>query len=137
MSFVLDASVALSWRFADEATPMSVHLLRQLEAGVAYAPALWHLEVGNALLSAIRRKRLTMADASEFLFLLDKLNIEIDRNMSERANHEIFLLAHAEGLTTYDATYLDLAMRRALPLATRDQALICAAKRVGVSILFE
>ncbi len=135
MGFIIDASVALSWCFADEATPTSVHLLRQLETDIAYAPELWRLEVSNALLSAIRRKRLSLAHATEFLSLVDQLNIEIDRALPEHSNHTIFLLAHAEGLTTYDATYLNLAMHRALPLATRDQALIAAAKRVGVKIL--
>jgi predicted nucleic acid-binding protein len=135
MNFILDASVALSWCFADEATPTSKHLLRQLETSIAHVPAVWRLEVGNALLSAIRRQRLTPADATEFLFLVDQLNIEIDLAMSERANHEIFFLAQAQELTTYDAAYLDLAMRRALPLATRDHALIAAAKRVGVDII--
>ncbi|MFA6038028.1 MAG: type II toxin-antitoxin system VapC family toxin [Legionellales bacterium] len=62
-------------------------------------------------------------------------NIEIDQEMSARASHEIFSLASAQGLTTYDATYLDLAMRLGLPLATRDQALIAAANRVGVQII--
>lgn len=135
MSFILDASIALSWCFADEATPTSARLLRQLETDLAHTPALWRLEVGNALLSSIRRKRLTPADATEFLYLLDQLNIEIDQEMSARASHEIFSLASAQGLTTYDATYLDLAMRLGLPLATRDKALIAAANRVGVKII--
>lgn len=135
MSFIIDASVALSWCFADEATPTNTALLRKLKTDVAYVPALWSLEIGNVLLSAIKRKRLTLAEATEFLSLLTQLNIEIDADVTQRAMHEIFSLASSEGLTTYDATYLDLAMRRALPLATRDQELIAAAKRVGVNIL--
>ncbi len=127
--------MGFSWCFADEATPTTQKLLQQIKTDVAHAPALWRLEVGNALLSAIRRKRLTLAHATQFLFLIDKLNIKIDHAMSLRANHEIFLLAQAEGLTTYDATYLDLAMRLALPLATRDHALIAAAKRLRVDLI--
>lgn len=133
MDFVIDASIVLSWCFSDEATPETSLLLKQIK--IAYAPALWSLEVGNALLTAIRRKRLTHAEAVNFLSLLNKLNIQIDLDMATRGTHDIFLLAHSEGLTTYDAAYLDLAMQRALPLATRDKALALAAKRLGVTVI--
>lgn len=133
--FVLDASVALSWCFEDEATETTKKLLESLEKQTAYVPELWLLEVGNILVLAERRKRITYARISEYLTLIQALNIQIDTETRNRGFHEIFSLAYAEKLTTYDAAYLDLAMRQGLPLATKDEALHHAAKRLGVEII--
>lgn len=135
MEFIIDASVALGWCFSDEATPTTRRLLKQLDKETAHVPVLWFLEVGNVLLTAIRKKRLTQADATKFLSLINSLKIEVDLDAATNGAHDIFLLAQAENLTTYDAAYLSLAMRLGLPLATRDKALIVSAKRVGVDLI--
>ncbi len=93
------------------------------------------LEVGNILIAAEKRKRISYANIKEFLALLENLNIEIDTETGSRGFSDIIFLSHAEKLTTYDAAYLELAMRHGLPLATKDTALIHAAKRVGVKII--
>lgn len=135
MNFVLDASIALAWCFSDEATPATHSLLEALESSTAYVPQLWSLEVGNILISAERRKRISYAKINEFLAILEDLNIQVDQETDTRGFRQILSLAHAEGLTTYDAACLELAMRLGVPLATKDQALNKAAKKLGVKIL--
>lgn len=135
MNFVLDASIALAWCFSDEATPTTHRLLESLETETAFVPELWPLELGNILISAVRRKRITYAKITEFLTLLQNINIQIDNETSAKAFHEILSLAHSENLTTYDAAYLELAMRLGLPLATKDTQLSKAAIQLGVEII--
>lgn len=135
MNFVLDASIALSWCFGDESSPVTLSLLDQLETEMAIVPTIWPLELGNILVGAERRKRISHAEISQFLELLSSLNIHIDNGTSHRALHEILALANSEKLTTYDASYLDLAMKLGLPLATKDDALRQAAIRMGVECL--
>lgn len=135
MNFVLDASITLAWCFSDEATASTIALLERLEFESAIVPELWPLEVGNILITAEKRKRISYADIKEFLALLENLNIEIDNQIGSRGFRDIISLAHSEKLTTYDAAYLELAMRYGLPLATKDTALIHVAKRVGVKII--
>ncbi len=135
MSFILDSSITLSWCFSDEATPLTNSLLTKVEKDKAYVPNLWPLEVSNVLVMAERKKRINYAQIIEFIALLNDLNIEIDHHTSNIAFHEILSLAHSERLTTYDAAYLELAMRMGLPLATKDKQLQDIASRSGVVIL--
>lgn len=135
MSFVLDASIALSWCFADEATPETAALLDRLEQETALVPAIWPLEIGNILLSAQRRKRITYADMAQFLELFNAINIQVDVETMDKIFHEILSLAYTEKLTTYDAAYLELAIRLGLPLATKDKQLYEAGNRLGVQLL--
>ncbi len=135
MNFILDASITLAWCFSDEATPKTIALLERLEFESAMVPELWPLEVGNILIAAEKRKRISYANIKEFLSLLENLNIEIDTETASRGFSDIIFLAHSEKLTTYDAAYLELAMRYGLPLATKDIELIHVAKRLGVKII--
>jgi len=135
MSFVLDASIALSWCFADESTPTTTALLERLETETAFVPQLWFLEVGNILIGASRKKRISQAKIAEFLDLLSNLNIQTDHETAVRGFHEILSLAQSEYLTTYDSAYLELAMRLGIPLASKDMELRKAAKRLGVELL--
>lgn len=134
--FVFDASVALAWCFHDEATAASAALLDRLALDeIAEVPAIWALEVANILVMAEKRKRLDAAAVAEFVALLETLDIRADDAPAARAFGEILALARREGLSSYDAAYLDLAMRRGLPLATRDAALAKAARRAGVAAI--
>lgn len=133
--FVLDASVTMAWCFEDEATPEAWALLDRLAAEGAIVPGLWALEVGNILTQAERRNRTTAARVRQFVEQLDTLPIRVDDETASRALGEILALARAEKLTTYDAAYLELAMRRGLPLATRDNGLHGSANRNGVELL--
>ncbi|HZU89814.1 MAG TPA: type II toxin-antitoxin system VapC family toxin [Stellaceae bacterium] len=133
--FVVDASVALAWCFDDEATPASRALLDRFEREQAEVPSLWHLELANALALSERHRRITAARASEFIDLIDRLPIVADPETPTRALGAVLALARRERLSAYDASYLELAMRRGVPLATKDGPLAQAAQRVGVSLL--
>lgn len=132
---VIDASIALAWCFHDEATPASWAVLDRVESEPALVPSIWSLELANVLVGAERRGRIGAAEIAEFLERLEALDIQVDGQTANRGLREILSLARAERLTSYDAAYLDLAMREGAPLATRDHALADAALRCGVKVI--
>jgi predicted nucleic acid-binding protein len=132
---VLDSSVALSWCFEDETSPETETILDRVRVEGAMVPGLWHVEVANVLVQVERRGRLTLSDVGEAIALLSRLRVAVDDETTARAWREILGLARAERLTAYDASYLELAIRRGLPLATKDRALARAARRAGVNVL--
>jgi predicted nucleic acid-binding protein len=134
-NFVLDCSVAVCWCFKDQKTPATEALLAQGRKGKIFVPALWHLELSNVLVGHERRKRITAEQLAGAMEFLGTLPVETDEDATLRVWDEILTLARAEKLTTYDATYLELALRKGLPLATKDEDLIKAARRVGVKTL--
>lgn len=130
---VLDCSVTMACLFEDEASEASERLLEALADGaVAHVPQLWPLEVSNVLLVAERRGRISAAESAAFWEALRGLRIEVDEQTATRAPETILHLARHYGLSTYDAAYLELAMRRGLPLATHDRKLATAATAAGV-----
>jgi predicted nucleic acid-binding protein len=99
-------------------------------------PLVWPLEVDNALLAAIRRRRILEPDAFRYLTVLDTLPPEVDLDVARGALGQRGLgLGLTHGLSAYDASYLELAMRRGLPLATQDERLQRAAGAAGIEIL--
>ncbi len=137
--FILDASVALSWCFPDEAgdyTNGVLALLTQSDApAAAMAPAIWPLEVVNALLMGERKRRLTEAQTLQVIEYFESLDISVDEGGQERTFGVILSLAREYDLSSYDAAYLELAMRSGLPMATQDKKLAAAARRSGVKLL--
>jgi predicted nucleic acid-binding protein len=132
--FVLDGSVTLAWYFADEADAYADEVGRQLPSVRAIVPTIWPLEVANAVLMGERRKRSTAAQAATWISYLLTLPITVDDETSAHALGTILSLSRMQGLSAYDAAYLDLAMRRGLPLASLDDRLKAAAAAVGVSL---
>jgi predicted nucleic acid-binding protein len=132
---VLDASVALAWCFADEATPATWQVLDRLGAEAAVAPNLMMLEIANVLALAERKGRITAARVAEFVELVESLPIESDNETTARALRQVLDLARSARLTAYDACYLELVMRRGLPLASKDARLRDAATKLGVALL--
>jgi len=132
--FVLDASVTMAWLFEDHGDPACLALLDLLAEHRAHVPTLWALEVSNVLLGAERRGRMLSAETERFLRLLGGLPILLDPETPLRAGGRTLVLARAHGLSAYDAAYLELALRRGLPLATRDSALAEAAATEGVQV---
>ena len=133
--FVIDASVALAWCFDDEATEATRTLLDRFEDERAEVPSLWHLELANALAMGERKGRITPARASEFIALIDALPIVIDERTPNFALSSVLELSRRQQLSAYDASYLELAMRRGIPLATKDDDLARAANHMGVTLL--
>jgi predicted nucleic acid-binding protein len=133
--FVLDCSVTMAWCFDDEATSYTNSIRDSLADVRAVVPSLWPLEVANATIVGERRKRLDEARSQRFIVLLEALPIKVDDETSTRAFGDIIHLARAYQLSAYDATYLELAIRRGLPLACLDGKLKAAAASAGV-VLF-
>jgi predicted nucleic acid-binding protein len=132
MPFVLDASVTACWGFTDEADPVADLALLRIRSDDAFVPGLWWFEIRNILVINERRGRLTEAATAEFLDYLSGLRISVDATLAEA---EILALARRHRLTVYDATYLHLAQRRGIPLATLDLELVRAARVEQVALI--
>jgi len=133
---VLDASVTLAWCFEDEATGFTEALLDLLSAGAeTLVPAIWSMEVTNALLTAERRKRITTAQVTGLLRRILKLPITVEPMPPARAFEQVLQVARQQELTEYDTAYLELALRESLPLATLDAKLRRAARSAGVALV--
>ncbi len=132
MAFVLDCSMTMAWVFSDEASETTDRLRDSLVQGGAFVPALWPVEVGNVLLMATRRGRITRDDWQRIREDLLALPISIDPVSTDRIWGAVMELADAHRISAYDAVYLELALRLRLPLATLDSALAAAAQHTGV-----
>ena len=132
--FVVDNSVVMSWCFKDETANYADAVLGKLAGAAAVVPSIWPLEVVNVLLVAERQERLSESDSIRFLTLLSQLPIVVEHERPEMI-HELLALARAHNLSSYDASYLNLAMRKGLSIATLDDKLIEAARRSDVTIL--
>ena len=135
MSFVLDTSVTMAWLFEDEVSAHTDMLLDSLKTGQAWTPSTWVHEVGNVLVMAERRNRITEAQGRHFAELLASLPIHLAETHTRQLWGGAVAVARNHGLSVYDGAYLDLAMRKGLPLATLDNALKNAAGTVGVEIV--
>ena len=133
--FVVDNSVVMSWCFKSEANKYGDAVLDILAESTALVPPIWPLEVVNVLLVAERRNRLKQVDSVRFITLLTQLPIVVELERPERKMKDLLALGRANGLSSYDAAYLDLAMRNDCPIATLDEKLIKAAENVDVTIL--
>lgn len=130
---MLDASAALSLVLADEFTPESQRILDYVADHGAIVPPLWHYEVANGLLSALRRGRSSERAISQALTGLSRLRIVHDPD--DGTGIELIALAESLQLSAYDAAYVRLALTRKAPLATRDTRLASAAAAAGVALL--
>lgn len=135
MTFVLDCSVTMSWVFPDEASDATDQLREAMVEGRAFVPALWPVEVGNALLTATRRGRFNVDECPGICASLEALPIEIDPVSTSRAWGAALAQAHRHRLSSYDAMYLELAVRMRLPLATLDGDLAAAGRAEGLDVL--
>ena len=132
MPFVLDASVALCWAFEDEDHPMAALAFLRIRIDDAVVPSLWWFEVRNALISNERRGRLTEAECASFLRDLSRLPVTVNAAPDEAG---VLGMARRHRLSVYDGSYLDLARRMGLALATLDAELARAAQREHVRLL--
>ena len=135
MAFVVDASVTMAWCFEDEARPATEDLLDRLIHDEAIVPALWTLEVANVLLMAERQDRMTEAQATRFVQLLGQLPIRTESAPVDVS--ALLALGRRHNLTAYDATYLALAQRLGVALATLDEGLVRAARSAGVDLVLQ
>jgi predicted nucleic acid-binding protein len=134
MPFVLDASVTACWAFQDEEHPNADLALARIRKDQAISPGLWWFEIRNILVVNERRKRITESQSAAFLRDVAMLSIRLD---FAPENGEVLRLARTHKLSVYDAAYLELAQRAAVPLATLDEALIRAARAEQIPFIGE
>ena len=134
-AFIADASVAVGWVHPDQATTQTAAMLDAIAEGATLeVPALWPLEVANALTVLVRRRKLTEDDRQTGLGWLRGLRLRVDHEMASLAFTRLAELATTHQLSAYDAAYLELAQRRTLVLGCKDGPLRQAAKQSGVSL---
>ena len=132
---VIDASVAVAWSFHDESTPSIEAILFRVERDGASVPSNWRLEVANALRTAMRLGRIDDLDRNAIFNDLLALPIMVDEDTDAHAWIETVALSDKHGLTPYDAAYLELALRLAVPLAANDKQLARAARSEGLAVI--
>ena len=132
--FVLDNSVVIAWGLS-EGSEYADEVIERLIDGEALVPSVWPLEFGNALLVAERRRRITEAESTRLRQLIQSLPIAVVPESVGRILSDVLQLARERSLSVYDASYLDLAMREGVPLATLDERMREAAKRCSVPLL--
>lgn len=133
---MIDASVAIAWVHPAQATAITHELLGSVESGaMVEAPAMWTLEVANALLVLVRRGKLRDSERTIALNSLSRLSIKLDFEMATHAFTVVSNLAAEHSLSVYDATYLELCLRKHLPLGCKDGPLREAAEKAGVKVL--
>lgn len=133
--FVLDCSVTAAWLFEDEVSPYAEAVLDRLAAGArALTPFIWPLEVGNVLLVGERRGRVTETQTTAFWEILKAIPVAVDDRAPMASADGIIALGREHGLSAYDAAYLELAVRNAVPIATLDNRLADAAKASGAGV---
>ena len=134
--FIADSSVGVAWAVASQANDATDKLLDEVATGTpVVVPTLWSFEVANSLLVLLRRKRILAPERDRALGALARLPLVVDDEGPRLALGRISELAAEHGLSVYDATYLELALRRKLPLASRDEALCKAAQGCRVKLL--
>lgn len=134
MAFVLDASVAACWAFADEQHPAADLAFAKIRREEGVVPSLWWFEIRNILVVNERRKRISEPDSAAFLQALSRMQIRVDRAPDEA---EVLRIARTRHLSVYDASYLELARREGIPLATLDRRLADAAREEMVMPITE
>jgi predicted nucleic acid-binding protein len=135
MSLVLDSSVTLAWLYSDELTEAVERVFDRVARDRAWVPAIWRLEVANSLQVGIRRGRIDIAFRDASIADLAAMDIVTDPDTDTHAWAATLQLADRFGLTTHDAAYRELALRRNVPLASLDHDLRAAARSLGVTLL--
>ena len=134
--FVADSSVGVAWAVHSQASAVTDELLDRVAAGTPLVvPTLWPFAVANSLLVLLRRKKILAEDRDRALGALARLPLVVDDEGPRLALGKTSELAAEHGLSVYDAVYLELAVRRKLPLASRDEALCKAAQSCRVKLL--
>ena len=135
MSVVLDGSATLAWIYPDETSDAILAVFDQVIHKGAFVPDLWRIEIANCLTQGVRLTRITALERSDSLSDLANLGIVTDNQTGKHIWRETIILADRHNLPIYDATYLELALRLSLPLATLDDDLRYAAQLEGVPLL--
>ena len=132
MAFVVDSSMTVAWMIRRQANRDSRHALERTRREAVHVPSLWPLEFLNTLLMLERRALLAAHEVQGILARVNRLQMHVETAPAD--NGALLRLARDTRLSIYDASYLELAQRRGLPLATRDRAMQLAARRLGIAL---
>lgn len=135
MIIVVDASLIAAWLLREERSADAEKVALLIVQDGAWVPQLFSIEIANVLMQAVRRRRIAASYADTQLRRLEDISLSIDTETSDHAWNTTYRLAEDEELTVYDATYLELALRRDATLATLDADLAKAGRRRGVPVL--
>ncbi len=135
MKIIADISVVLSWLFEEEQTKDALEVLRRIEKDEMLVPPLWWSELENGILMGERRGRKSPVETAAFLKLVRSLTIHTDDAPPHRVSDDILQIGRDHQLTAYDATYVELAVRQGVPLATFDVAIRKRAPILGIKLL--
>jgi predicted nucleic acid-binding protein len=135
LPLVIDASVALAWCFRDEARPKTDALRGRVTLAGAVVPPHWRIEVENTVRVGERRSRITPVQVGDFVQFIRAQLIEVDQRPLATTFGDLLPLARQYSVSVYDATYIELASRRGLPLATLDDNMNRAARQLGIDVL--
>ncbi|HVY92350.1 MAG TPA: type II toxin-antitoxin system VapC family toxin [Bryobacteraceae bacterium] len=136
--FVADASVAIAWAVVSQSSAGADRILdRVIKGATIFVPPIWFYETANTLLILQRRAKISQAEYRAGRELLEGLRMFTDDEALGLVSTQVADLAIANGLTVYDAAYLDLSMRKSIPLASRDARLNTVAKRCGIPVLLQ
>ena len=134
-AFVLDASITAAWCFEDQSTPYTEAVLQAVVNGAeVIVPAIWRVEVANVLVVAERRKKISTETSMRFILALQKFAITVDLDGLGEIFGKVIDHARRYQRSAYDASYLELAHRRGLPLATKDGPLRAAADALRIPL---
>jgi predicted nucleic acid-binding protein len=135
VSFVLDNSVTMHWFFGDGSVrdmDYATAVLNAMASSTVLVPGIWALKVANVLARSEAKALASEARSEAFVGMLRRMDIAADRETNSRALSDTLHVARHDQLSSYDAAYLELALRTALPIATLDEELLRAAERAGV-----
>ena len=133
--FVIDNSVVVSWLLEEEHVKKSREILNKLSSHQVCVPSIWPYELANALFVAEKRKRIKEADSVAFICDLKNLPIIIEESSFERIGKDVLSLSREHKITVYDASYIELALRKDLALASFDKEIIKVCKKIGVVVI--
>ncbi|MDO8361120.1 MAG: type II toxin-antitoxin system VapC family toxin [Devosia sp.] len=132
---VADASIILAWAYGEPNAHLATPVLRRIARDGAVVPPIWPMEIANSLELSVLRKRISIVQSDELRADIRQLAIRIEELSVQRIWDDVSALSRMHGLTIYDASYLELAVRQQLPLASFDQQLADAARAAGVPVL--
>jgi len=130
VAFVVDNSVVVAWLYAGQATAYTERLLESSGANTLHTCFIWPAEFANVATVMVKRGILTDALGTQMVQMADTLNLAVDPQACDLG--ALYQISRRYGLSAYDASYLELAMRMNLPLATRDVALMNASQSLGL-----
>ena len=135
MPLIVDGSAILAYALPDEDDTYASSVIDELSRTEGQVPTVFWYEIWNALYVNIsKRKRITLADANDYLSILDELQLTV---ASPPEHFSLLPLCIEHGLTSYDASYVELAKRDNSPLATLDEKVKSVCRDIGVPVFGE